>query len=199
MFKKIKELSYKITDLIVSKEDKDYYFCQYSIKGFLHATLYWIISLILGLMFGYIIYVPFGILLLIEIRKFCGGIHGKTDMQCLILSVFFFNIVSSSSILLCYYYVLFFVLSLCSLTGLNSIPKYTSTATRHKIERQRTIKRNYILMLLGYIFVNLIMVILTYFGVIDLSKFSIMISIALIINRFSLSDFAFWLIDKINL
>lgn len=198
MFKLIEKLSAYIADKL-AKTDSDYEnfdYYEYALIGIFSFILYTIIATILSLLLGYFPHVYLGICFLVNIRKYCGGFHMDTSLGCCIVTSFSYILVCYPSILLNQYYIIGFIFSLISLHGLNQIPRYTSKATKHQDYKQKQIKKKYILMLSLYLICNLILVIITYYTKYDFSRISIMISCSLLINKFSLSNFAFKLFDK---
>ena len=83
------------------------------------------------------------------------------------------------------------------------IPKYTKTAIQHTEEKQRFFQLNYVVRLFIVFILNILSIILFFnnynFNIfdyyIDFSKISCALSSCVIINRFSLSDLCFKILD----
>lgn len=183
----------KISNTDTDNENYDYY--QYSIHGLLSFGLYFIIAVILSFIFGYFPYILLIIPILLNVRSQCGGSHALSSFWCMVATSFWYFVIGMSTIHLNAFYILLFILSFVAWTGLSEIPKYTKTATRHREERQKEFKKKYITRLSLVFIANGIFILLTLMNVVDLSKFSTLLSMAVLVNRFSLSNWSFKLFE----
>ena len=217
MFKIIKRFtswwSRKLCETDENNEEFDYY--QYALEGYCCFLLYFIISLIISLFFGYCWYLPFIVFCLLFVREKCGGYHQEKNIYCLINSCLFYFLVGIVSFYLKNLYLIFFFFSFCLFLGLQKIPRYSSMAIKnglvHPLELQKDFRKTYIIRIIVMTIVNFIFILLDVFlddflpnlsndnflFLVDFKNLSMIISCSFLVNKFSLSDFAYKIADKL--
>lgn len=205
MFKFIKFLANRLSLFLCktdnSKENYDYY--EYAIIGYLSFSFYCIVAIILSILLKYFPYIFIIIPCLLSLRSQSGGSHAKTPFWCFIATTMAYLIIGLSTYLNKYYLIIFFI-SFIGFSGIKDIPKYTKTATQHSEEKQKFFQLNYVIRLNMVFLINIMSIILFMQGyifeinniVIDFSKISCALSFCIMVNRFSLSDLCFALLDK---
>lgn len=205
MQKIIEKIAHKIS-LFLCKydgniENFDYY--EYAITGIEFFIIYCVIAIFFSLLLGYFPYIFVIIPCLLCLRSQSGGAHAKTTFWCCITTSIVYVIIGLS-VYLNKYYLILFILSLFGFTGLNQVPKYTETATQHSEEKQRFFQISYIVRLFVVFILNLLTIILyldnydfcLFNKNIDFSKVSCCLSASVLMNRFSLSNLCFAILNK---
>ena len=195
-----KKISLKLCKSDGNEENYDYY--EYALIGYLCFIKYCITAIIFSLFLGYFPYVFIIIPCLLNIRSQSGGSHAKTSFWCYFTTTVVYVLIGLSTYLNKYFLILFFI-SFVGFTGLEHIPKYTKTAIQHTEEKQRFFQLNYVVRLFIVFILNILSIILFFnnynFNIfdyyIDFSKISCVLSSCVIINRFSLSDLCFKILD----
>lgn len=195
-----KKISLKLCESDQNKENYDYY--EYALIGYLCFIKYCITAIIFSFLLGYFPYIFIIIPCLLGIRSQSGGSHAKTPFWCFLTTTIVYIAIGLSTYLNKYFLILF-LLSFISFTGLEYIPKYTRTAIQHSEEKQRFFQLNYVVRLFVVFILNILCIILFFnkynFTVfdfyIDFSKISCVLSSCALMNRFSLSDLSFKLLD----
>ena len=195
-----KKISLKLCQSDGNEENYDYY--EYALIGYLCFIKYCITAILFSILLGYFPYILIIIPCLLNIRSQSGGSHAKTPFWCYVTTTVMYIIIGLSAYLNKYFIILFLI-SLIGFTSLEHIPKYTRTAIQHPEEKQRFFQLNYVVRLLVVFILNILSIILFLNGrnfnmfnfYIDFSKISCVLSSCVIINRFSLSDLCFKILD----
>lgn len=202
---KIIELLAKKISLILCKSDgneDNYDYYEYALIGYLCFIKYCITAIIFAYILGYFPYIFIIIPCLLNIRSQSGGSHAKTPFWCYFTTTVIYILIGLSTYLN-QYYIILFLLSFIGFTGLEYIPKYTRTAIQHNEEKQRFFQLNYIVRLFVVFILNILSIVLYInnknFNIlsfyIDFSKISCVLSSCVLLNRFSLSDLCFKILD----
>ena len=205
MFKLINFLSNKLSLLLCKTDENednfDYY--DYYLVGLFSFILYCFVAMVFAYFIGYFPYIFIIIPCLLNIRSQSGGSHAKTQFWCFTVTTLIYIIIGLSTYLN-KYYLLLFLLSFVCFTKLDEVPKYTKTATQHTEDKQKFFQLNYIVRLFIVFILNILSIVLYLEGFnfnilnfeIDFSKISCCLSTCVIINRFTLSDLCFNILDK---
>lgn len=203
MFNAILKLSYWITDKISSSddEDKDYY--QYAIHGILSFLFSTSFAIVLSVIFNYSYYLILIIPSVLFLRSKSGGSHANTPQICFLWTNLMYFIIGIISLYSSYLFdsscIVLFIVSLCyGLTGLKQVPRYTLTATRHSDKKQKTFKKQYIIRLMLFYILIFIGLLVTNISKYNFSIISNILSMSIIVNRFSLSNSSFWILSKLK-
>lgn len=203
MFKQIEKFAYYLVDKYIDGTELEKDKCKYSLYGIFSFIVSSAFALFLSFIFGYLYYLPFIILIISSLRSFSAGSHAKTPRICFLWTNLNYLAVGLSILYLKEYYILYFILSLWCFTKLDEIPKYTITAARHNVKRQKAFKKEYIIRISLLIFINFcldkfLQNDIQYIWLLDLKRINILISGCLLVNRFSLSDVSFWILEKLK-
>ena len=203
MFDSILNLSYWITDKISSPddEDKDYY--QYAIHGILSFVFSTSFAIILSIIFNYTLCLIVIIPSVLFLRSKSGGSHANTPQVCFLWTNLMYWIIGTISLYSSYLFdfscLILLTLSICyGLTGLKQVPRYTLTATKHSDRKQLLFKRQFIFRLILFYAISIVCLLITHYSNCDLSVISNILSMGIIVNRFSLSNASFWILSKLK-
>lgn len=203
MFHSIEKLSYWVTDKISKPddEDKDYY--QYAIHGILSFIVSSSFAVLLSIVFGYSFYIILIVPSVLFVRSKSGGSHANTARICFLWTNLMYLIIGLVSFyswhLFHYSFIILFMLAICyGLTGLDDVPRYTKSATRHCDEKQMLFKRQYICRLIFFYVLITICSAITIYKVYNLSIISNILSMSIVVNRFSLSDTSFRILERLK-
>lgn len=196
----VKKISLKLCKTDGSRENYDYY--AYTIEGLFCFCFYCFIAIIISFFLGYFPYIILAIFCFLFLRSQAGGSHAKTRSWCCFSTNLVYVLIGLSTYLN-KYFILLFLLSFLAFSGLEQIPKYTRTATQHPEEKQRFFQLNYLSRLFTVFILNVLLIIIHLnnynFNILgfylNFSKLSCVISTAVIINRFMLSDLCFKILD----
>lgn len=201
MFQLIEKLSKKLANRIDGTQlEKDK--CEFVIYSRLSFIFTIVPALIIAIVLNYWQFLLPIVLLILWLRKASGGSHAQSPFVCWIFSNIFYAFVGICTIYLYEFSYIFIVLStILILTGLNDVPKYALDAPHHRQVKQDAFRKKYIIRVSALLLVELILIIIIIFNIFTfpiLRMILMLISCCMLVNRFSLTNFSFWLFKKIN-
>lgn len=185
----------------VNKDDEDFALVAYAVYGILSFMFSTMIALLISTI-GYFPYIVLLIIALSLLDSMSGVYHAKTHRACLIYTQCMYLFGGLNIMFMHEYYLLFLIFSLLA-AFFNLNPHYMENAPQHKPEKQKIFKRKYIVRLAVFCITNIILSLVIYFKPIDinfiiLQKLSILISVTILINKFSITKLSKIILDKLK-
>ncbi len=201
MFNLIEKFSKKLADKIDGTQmEKDK--CEYVIHSRLSFIFTMLPAVIIAVALGYWQFFILIVALILWLRKASGGSHAQSPLACWMFSNIFYAFVGICTIYLYEFAYIFVAIGAVAIvTGLDEVPKYATNAPHHRQAKQSEFRNRYIkrvsILLLG----ELCLILIIIFNIAAYPIFYmllVLISCCMLVNRFSLTNFSFWLFEKIN-
>lgn len=202
-FENFEVLSDIITQKIikVNKDDDDFDLVNYAVYGIL-SFIFSAIILILVSLIGYFPYIILLIVITISLDSMSGVYHAKTHKGCLFYTQCMYLFCGLNIMFMHRFYLLYLMFSLL-IAFFNLDCHYMENAPQHSYKKQKLFKRKYIARLIIICIINIILSWLIYFRVsnidlVVLQKLSILLSVSIIVNKFSITQYSKKILDKLR-